>query len=160
MIDKSIDSLFTEWLEKNKDRITEKWIELAKIPSVTSEKADKAPFGIGCARALSYAASLFSSDGIESRVYDDGGYALAHYGDGEKTIGLFSHSDVVPVGDGWIYTKPFEPVIIDGTLIGRGVEDNKSGIMAAFCIFKFLKDNGKALRDHIPHSMQSFSKTP
>ncbi|MBE6776306.1 MAG: M20 family metallopeptidase [Ruminococcaceae bacterium] len=149
MIDKSIDSLFTEWLEKNKDRITEKWIELAKIPSVTSEKADKAPFGIGCARALSYAASLFSSDGIESRVYDDGGYALAHYGDGEKTIGLFSHSDVVPVGDGWLFTEPFSPVIKDGSLIGRGVEDNKSGIIASLCLMEFLRDNGIKLKSRL-----------
>lgn len=149
MIDKSIDSLFTDWLEKNKDRITEKWIELAKIPSVTSEGTEKAPFGAECAAALNYAASLFASDGIESRVYDEGGYALARYGDGEKTIGLFSHSDVVPVGEGWLFTEPFNPVIIDGSLIGRGVEDNKSGIIASLCIMEFLRDNGISLKSRL-----------
>ena len=149
MIDKNIDALFTQWLENNKDKIVEKWIELAKIPSITSEKAEKAPFGVECARALNYAASLFSSEGIESKVYDDGGYALVHYGEGEKTIGLFSHSDVVPVGDGWLFTEPFNPVIKDGSLIGRGVEDNKSGIIASLCLIKFLKDSGINLGSQI-----------
>ncbi|MBQ7117260.1 MAG: Sapep family Mn(2+)-dependent dipeptidase [Clostridia bacterium] len=149
MIDKNIDTLFTKWLEKNKEDLIGKWIELAKIPSVTSEKKEKAPFGTECARALNYAACLFASEGIESKVYDEGGYALAHLGDGEKTIGLFSHSDVVPVGDGWLYTEPFNPVIKDGSLIGRGVEDNKSGIIASLCLMKFLKDNGIKLRNRL-----------
>lgn len=149
MIDKNIDTLFAKWLEKNKDELIEKWIELSKIPSITSEKAEKAPFGTECARALNYAASLFSSEGIESKVYDEGGYALARYGEGDKTIGLFSHSDVVPVGDGWLYTEPFNPIIKDGSLIGRGVEDNKSGVIASLCLMKFLKDSGIKLRSRL-----------
>ncbi len=149
MIDKNIDALFTQWLEMNKDEIVEKWIELAKIPSIKSEKAENAPYGIECAAALNYAATLFSSEGIESKVYDEGGYALAHYGEGEKTIGLFSHSDVVPVGDGWIFTEPFNPVIKEGSLIGRGVEDNKSGIIASLCLMKFLRDSGISLGSRI-----------
>ncbi len=149
MIDKKIDELFTQWLEKNRDEIVEKWIELAKIPSVKSQKTENAPYGAECARALNYAASLFYFEGINSKVYDEGGYALAHYGDGEKTIGLFSHSDVVPVGDGWLFTDPFNPVIKDGSLIGRGVEDNKSGIIASLCLMKFLKDSGIKLSSRI-----------
>lgn len=149
MIDKNIDSLFTQWLQNNKDEIVEKWMKLAAIPSITSEKAEKAPFGVECAKALNYAASLFSDEGIESRVYDEGGYALVHYGEGEKKIGLFSHSDVVPVGDGWLFTEPFTPVIKDGSLIGRGVEDNKSGIIASLCLIRFLKDCGIKLSSRI-----------
>lgn len=149
MTDKKIDLLFKEWVELNKDRIVSKWIELAKIPSITSESGIGAPFGAECARALNYAASLFDSDKITNTVYADGGYALAHYGDGDKTIGLFCHSDVVPVGDGWLYTEPFNPVIKDGSLIGRGVEDNKSGIIASLCIMEFLRDNGIDLNSRI-----------
>ncbi len=141
MIDKNIDKLFEEWVKLNKDRILSKWIELAKIPSITSEGADKAPFGKECAKALNFSASLFDSEGIKSTVYDGGGYALAHYGKGKNTIGLFCHSDVVPVGDGWLFTEPFNPVIKDGSLIGRGVEDNKSGIIASLCVMEFLRDN-------------------
>ena len=49
----------------------------------------------------------------------------------DKLLMLCGHSDVVPVGDSWIYTQPFEPIIKGDTLIGRGVSDNKSGEMLA-----------------------------
>lgn len=140
MTDSNLDLSIRRWIDKNKDRIVENWIELIKIPSITSEPKENAPFGENCAKALSFAASLFDSENIDSKVYAEGGYALAKYGKGEKTIGIFSHSDVVPVGDGWIFTEPFCPVIKDGSLIGRGAEDNKSGIMAALCLTEFFRD--------------------
>lgn len=149
MINRKIDAEFKNWIADNKDRIIEKWIALAEIPSIKGEAQDKAPFGQCCAEALNKAASYFNSENIYSEVFDDDGYALAHYGNGEKTIGLFSHSDVVPVGDDWIYTKPFEPVIKDGALIGRGVEDNKSGIIASLCVMEFLRDNNINLNSHL-----------
>ncbi len=134
--------LIDSWIVSNKDRIIENWTELIKIPSITSEALPGAPFGEKCRDALHKAASFFAeSEDISCKICDDAGYALASYGDGEKTIGLFAHSDVVPVGEGWIYTEPFVPVIKDGALIGRGAEDNKSGIMAALCLMEFLRDN-------------------
>lgn len=149
MINKNVDTLFKEWTLKNKDRIIEKWIELAKIPSIRSEAKEGAPFGEECAKALRTAASYFDTDSIKSEVFSDEGYALAHYGNGEKTIGLFAHSDVVPVGDDWIYTEPFNPIIKDGVLIGRGVEDNKSGIMASLCVMEFLRDCSIPFNSHL-----------
>ena len=149
MINSKIDNLFTEWVADNKERILEKWMELAKIPSIKSEAAPDAPFGVNCRKALETAASYFNSDGISNRIYNEDGYALAHFGKGNKTIGLFSHSDVVPVGDDWLYTKPFEPIIKDGALIGRGVEDNKSGIIASLCVMEFLRDNNIPFNSHL-----------
>lgn len=149
MIDNKIDALITEWIDNNKASVLEKWIELAKIPSITSEPAENAPFGVNCARALEYASEIFSLEGFDCELDRQGGYALARYGEGKKKIGLYSHSDVVPVGEDWIYTKPFEPVIIDGALIGRGVEDNKSGIIHAYCLYKFLKDKGITLKNQL-----------
>lgn len=149
MIDKKTDALFKEWVKNNQNRILDKWIKLAEIPSIRSEAQNGAPFGINCAEALITAASYFSSEAIRSEVFADDGYALAHFGNGEKTIGLFSHSDVVPVGDDWRYTKPFEPIIKDGALIGRGVEDNKSGIMASLCVMEFLRDCNIPFENHL-----------
>ncbi len=149
MINVNTDKLFKEWISDNKDRILNKWIELAKIPSIRSEAEEGAPYGTNCRKALETAASYFDSEGISNCVYNNDGYALAHFGNGDKTIGLFSHSDVVPVGDDWLYTKPFEPVIKDGALIGRGVEDNKSGIMASFCVMEFLRDCKIPFNSHL-----------
>ena len=149
MINKNTDKLFKEWVVNNKERIIEKWMELARIPSIRSEASDGAPFGENCRKALVTAASYFDSENITNEVFLEDGYALAHYGKGEKTIGLFSHSDVVPVGDDWLYTEPFNPVIKDGALIGRGVEDNKSGVMAALCVMEFLRDTEIPFNSHL-----------
>lgn len=149
MIDIELNKLFDNWIKDNKEAVVEKWKKLAEIPSVKSAPTENAPFGEQCKKALVTAASYFDSEGFESKISKRNTYALCSYGKGEKKIGLFSHSDVVPVGDDWIYTKPFEPVVIDGTLIGRGVEDNKSGVMAAFCIFNFLKDKKITLNNKL-----------
>lgn len=149
MINKAIDEKIDLWIKENKSSLIEKWMELCRIPSVRSEATENAPFGKNCAKALRFSADLFSDCGFESTVIDKDGYALINYGDGEKTIGLFCHSDVVPVGEGWLYTQPFEPVIKDGALIGRGVEDNKSGIIASLSALRFFNDSGIKLNNKL-----------
>lgn len=146
MINRELDCKFNQWISDNKERILNNWIELCKIPSIKSEAKDNAPFGENCAMALSFASKLFDSENIKSELFADSGYALATYGNGEKKIGLFSHSDVVPVGEDWLFTEPFNPIIKDGALIGRGSEDNKSGIIASLCIMEFLRDNNIRLK--------------
>ena len=149
MINKEIDLKIAEWINNNKEKILDKWIKLCEIPSIKSEAKEGAPFGENCTKALEFAAELFNSEEIESVVYKDSGYALATFGNGLKTIGLFSHSDVVPVGDDWLFTEPFKPVIKDGALIGRGVEDNKAGIIAALCVTEFFRDNSISLKSKL-----------
>jgi succinyl-diaminopimelate desuccinylase len=68
---------------------------------------------------------------------------IAHLeGSGEKTPLLYiAHMDTVPAGDGWT-KKPFEPVIEDGKLYGRGSADMKGGLAAALYALKKVKDSG------------------
>ncbi len=149
MINKDIDIKIKNWINLNKEDIINSWIKLAEIPSITGESNPGAPFGTECARALEFSGDLFKNAGFDCEVYSDEGYAVASYGSDGKTIGLFCHSDVVPVGDGWIFTEPFKPVIKQGVLIGRGVEDNKSGIIASLCAYKFFKDSGYKLKNRL-----------
>lgn len=135
----SYDNKIKEWIDQNKDRVTGEWMSLCKTPAIKGEPAENAPFGKECAKGLEECTDLFKRHGFDTKTYDQSGYSLVTYGTGEKTIGVFTHSDVVPVGDDWLYTKPFEPIIKDGALIGRGVEDNKSGIMATFCAMEILR---------------------
>ncbi|MDR2226746.1 MAG: M20 family metallopeptidase [Providencia sp.] len=50
------------------------------------------------------------------------------------------HIDVVPCGCGWS-TEPFEPVIKDGKVFGRGAADMKSGVAAMMYAATLLKRN-------------------
>lgn len=140
MINKAYDEIMTVWLENHREEILQKWMELIKIPSVNAPALPKAPFGDACARALKTAVRNLQEIGLDVSLNEEDGYAIAEYGDGEKLISLFGHSDVVPAGDGWLYTAPFEPIIRDGYLIGRGSSDNKSGVMAAWCILAMFKE--------------------
>ncbi len=143
------DGLIKEWIEENKDDIIKAWISICKTPAIKGEAKENAPFGVECAKGLKECADLFKNRGYKTEMCEKDGYALVSYGDGKKTIGLFSHSDVVPVGDDWLYTKPFEPIVKDGALIGRGVEDNKSGIMASLCAMEFFKKYNIPLKSRI-----------
>ena len=146
---KDLNPIIENWIEKNKDEILENWIDICKIPSIKGEATTNAPFGIECARALKESVKLFDSENIIAECFEESGYGLATYGEGDKTIGLFTHSDVVPVGEDWIFTEPFNPIIKDGALIGRGSEDNKSGIIASLCVTKFLRDNDIKLKSKL-----------
>ena len=54
---------------------------------------------------------------------------VAIRGTGSPHFGFAGHLDVVPPGDGWD-SDPFDPVIADGVLTGRGANDMKSAIAA------------------------------
>jgi acetylornithine deacetylase/succinyl-diaminopimelate desuccinylase-like protein len=54
---------------------------------------------------------------------------VAMRGSGAPHFGFAGHLDVVPPGDGWD-SDPFDPVVVDGVLTGRGANDMKSAIAA------------------------------
>lgn len=103
-------------------------------------KGIQAPFGAGCREALDYMFSLAKRDGFTCIDYD--GYAgVISFGEGEKSVGVLAHLDVVPEGVGWSM-EPFHGTIVDGCLFGRGVLDDKGPAMAAYYALKMLRDKG------------------
>lgn len=75
--------------------------------------------------------------------YDDrfNVYASFKADPNKKSLMFNGHIDVMPPGDETLWDNPpFEPVIKDGILYGRGAADMKSGLMAAIMAVKLLKD--------------------
>lgn len=63
--------------------------------------------------------------------------------DTSRTFWVIAHLDVVPVGDLTLWaTDPFELSIEGEALVGRGVEDNHQGVVAALLVGKALKERG------------------
>ena len=149
MVCREWDDKIQNWIRENHEKMVEMWLDLVRIPSVKGEAAPGAPYGVYCAKALKKATDYAAEMGFETRLEAERGYSLSCYGDGEKTIGLFGHSDVVPAGDGWLYTEPFEPIIRDGVVIGRGCMDNKAGVMASLFATQILKECGLPLKSRV-----------
>ncbi|MEM0067616.1 MAG: M20 family metallopeptidase [Ignisphaera sp.] len=109
---------------------------------------------------VKYAREVLESLGVEVRIievpaeyvreyYPD--YAAypryivyAKYGEGKPVLHFNGHYDVVPAGSGWT-RKPFDPVVENGKLYGRGSTDMKGGIASFLVALKSVIDSGKKL---------------
>lgn len=129
-----------EYIQDHKNEIVSDLKRLIKIPSVRGEAEEAFPFGKACGEALEYTKMLYEREKLETELNQDGGYLLSYLGNGKKSIGIFSHADVVPVSDDWILTNPFEPLEKDGYLIGRGTLDDKAGIIISLYCAKMFKE--------------------
>jgi len=137
---KNTTEAIRSYIQSNKKSIVSQLIELAKIPSITSDATEGAMFGKECAKAILHTEKLFCDAGLDIHTHKDCAYTVGKTKGDDKTIGLFCHADVVTaVEEDWIVTKPFEPIEKDGFLIGRGVEDNKAGIVSAIWALKALQ---------------------
>ena len=149
MADKSYREEIGRWLRSHKEQIIKDLTDLVKIPSVAGAPDGEAPFGKECLRVLYAARELYRREGFSAELDPSNKYLTAEYGSGEKSIGLFGHADVVPVADDWILTKPFEPMEKDGFLVGRGVLDDKSGVIGSLYILKAFHELGIPLKSRL-----------
>ncbi len=67
------------------------------------------------------------------------------------TLHFNGHLDVVPAGAGWT-VDPFEGVVRDGKIYGRGVTDQKAGIAASIFAVEAIRREGIRLRGSVEQS--------
>ena len=115
-------------------RAVEELSRLVRIPSIAFPGYDGAPVR---ASAEATAAILETSgyEGVRLIELPDGVEHPAVFGEvrgpaSAPTVLLYAHHDVQPEGpvDEWT-SPPFEPVVRDGRLFGRGTSDDKCGIV-------------------------------
>lgn len=115
------------YIEKNKDRFLSELFEVLRIPSVSAQSAHKEDM-VRCAEHL--AAALVGAGADRAEVMPTAGNPVV-YGEkivdpAAKTVLVYGHYDVMPVEplEEW-RTDPFEPVVAEGRIWGRGADDDK-----------------------------------
>jgi succinyl-diaminopimelate desuccinylase len=133
-----------QYIDAHKDEIIQAVQDIVRIPSVESEPLPGKPFGEQIDRALVNALALAERLGF--RVKNINGYAgYAEFGEGEETMAILGHLDVVPEGSGWTY-PPYEARIVDGKLYGRGSSDDKGPTIGALYAMKAVMESGKKMK--------------
>lgn len=134
-MDREICARIESWVDEHFEAMIGDLQAMVRIPSVSTYEDPDTPFGPECLRALREMLRLAERYGFEVRNYDNMcGSAARRSGDAE--IAIWTHLDVVPAGDGWTYTQPFEPIITGDYMIGRGADDNKGPALAVLYILR------------------------
>jgi len=58
----------------------------------------------------------------------------------KESVDIYTHLDVVPAGEGWS-TSPFEPVLKDDRIYGRGVADSKGSVASLLTALSVMNEH-------------------
>ncbi len=129
-----------EYLSKNQNRFLDELFGLIRIPSISSIASHKPDMY----RAAEYLRlSLLEAGADRAVVYETPGNPVTY---AEKiidptwpTVLVYAHMDVMPVDpiDLW-NSDPFDPVILDGKILGRGADDDKGQSFMHIKAFEYL----------------------
>ncbi len=130
------------WLDEHSDEMFDTLKELIAFKSLKAPATEGAPFGAEIRNALDYVLDYGKKHGFNTKDVD-GYVGILDFPceEKEEMMGILCHLDVVPVDDNWI-SDPFEAVIRDGKIYGRGVEDNKGPAIASIFAMRALKECG------------------
>jgi succinyl-diaminopimelate desuccinylase len=127
------------WFDKRRDDLIRDVGRLVKTNSVRGEAAPGMPYGEGPAQALKAAAELLGENGFKA-VNHNNQVVTADLNGVDPVLGILAHLDVVPGGDGWTASGPFEPEVRNGMLYGRGVIDDKGPAVAAIYALRAARE--------------------
>lgn len=123
---------------------TEKMLQdLATLIAIPSLNGDGEP----CRQALEFVLTRAREMGMRTGITREGDAGWAEIGQGDVTLGILAHVDVVGIGDRakW-HSDPFTLTERDGQLYGRGVEDDKGPVLQCLYAMDTLLREGIPLR--------------
>lgn len=140
--------LIEEYIESHKAEMVEDIFTLCRINSEKMPALVGKPYGEGTVKALSAALVMAEKYGFKTTNYDNY-VGTADMNDKENQLDILAHLDVVPAGEGWEVTSPFDPVERDGKLYGRGTADDKGPAVAALYAMRAVKELGIPLTKNV-----------
>lgn len=146
ILNKSINNMTSikTYIENNRERFLEELFELIRIPSVSSKEENK-PDMLRAAELIKRYLEKAGADRTE--IYTTAGHPVIY---GEKiisgsvpTVLVYGHYDVQPAEPFGLWeTPPFEPVIRDGKIWGRGADDDKGQMFMHVKAFELMNETG------------------
>ena len=137
-------SAVRQYIDVNRERFYEELFTLLRIPSVSAQEEHKGDMVL-CAERM---AELLREAGVdEAGVYPTEGnpvvFASKTVDPSLRTVLVYGHYDVQPAEplEKW-NSDPFEPVIHDGAIWGRGANDDKGQTFMHVKAFEYLLRNG------------------
>ncbi|MFE0041660.1 dipeptidase [Streptomyces albireticuli] len=128
----SPDSAVRAFIEGHRAAFLDDLVEWLRIPSVSAEPARAGDVR----RSAEWLVAKLAGTGFPTaEIWETGGApaVFAEWPSGDPdapTVLVYGHHDVQPAAreDGW-HTEPFEPVIKDGRMYGRGAADDKGQVL-------------------------------
>lgn len=138
---------FRTFIEGKKEELIADLKGAIRIPSVYAEDGSGYPYGKAVQECLEYMLERASRLGFSVHNMDNQ-LGWCEYGEGEEMTAVLCHLDVVPEGDGWT-VPPYEGLVADGRIYGRGTMDDKGPAVAALYGLLALKESGAALNRRV-----------
>ncbi len=124
--------------------------DMIRIPAISPESGGEGEYDRG-----EFLVSLLKENGLTDIVRIDAPdrkakhgirpNIVASLGSGRKSLWVISHMDTVPVGDRKLWEHdPFDPLVKNGRLYGRGAEDNGQSLIASLYAARAVTDLGLA----------------
>ncbi len=132
------------YIDNNRERFLEELFDLMRIPSVSAKEENK-PDMLRAAELLK--TYLEKAGAARTEIFPTAGNPVIY---GEKlvskelpTVLVYGHYDVQPAEPFEMWeTPPFQPLIRDGKIWGRGADDDKGQLFMHIKAFEFMNDTG------------------
>jgi len=134
-----------QYIQEHKDRFLNELLEILRIPSISADPA----YAGDVRRAAEWVAQNLQAAGADHvRLEETAGHPIVY---GEKmidanapTVLVYGHYDVQPADPLHLWdSPPFEPVIKDGVIYGRGTCDDKGQFFMHVKAFEAMLKSGE-----------------
>jgi acetylornithine deacetylase len=156
-LDAALETELLRAVEESEAELTALLATLVRFPSLLGEEAAAQDFMEGLFQGMGLKTVRFAVSDQELSHLPGYSPAVGHWQRHDNVVGthkpreaqgrsliLNGHIDVVPVGAEELWSSPpFEPVIRDGRMYGRGAGDMKAGIAAYITAFRALRRLGR-----------------
>ena len=136
-----------ERLANDREAMIETLRRLVRIRSVEDLGGGGKPFGEGVHACFEEAMAICREMGFETHNMDDM-VGWCEVGSGDEMVAVLGHLDVVPEADGW-NVPPYEGIVTDNKMFGRGTIDDKGPVVASLYALKAIQDLGLPLKRRV-----------